>query len=217
MQRLQRLWRLSYFPTPRFVPAPSYLEDRLDKGQVKWANYCRRHLSLLGIAIANVTSAASQPGLGRFDYCSYLLGAVRNEEDAFMTAFLDRLLSHPDLFQVITRSDTDPGEHVQVSGSGSDGAPLPWCRSYPSESRILGNERTLHSATEIFHDQKYSSQPGYSTASGRQLSSISSLWIQSRTTGDRFKPWHGRRCQPKALFAGYLTWGLVFKRRINGP
>lgn len=45
-----------------------------------------------------------------------MFGAVRNEADPFTARFIEELRAQPDLFCVITRSETDPGRHVEVFG-----------------------------------------------------------------------------------------------------
>lgn len=47
-----------------------------------------------------------------------MFGAVRNERDGFVGAFLRELRARPDLFQVVLRSETDPGRKVETFGSG---------------------------------------------------------------------------------------------------
>ncbi|KAJ7575598.1 hypothetical protein C8J56DRAFT_1119124 [Mycena floridula] len=49
-----------------------------------------------------------------------MFGAVRNEPDAFTDAFLKEIRSRPDLFSVITRSDTDPGRQTESFGDTCD-------------------------------------------------------------------------------------------------
>lgn len=49
-----------------------------------------------------------------------MFGAIRNEPDSFSDAFLAELRVRPDLFYVVTRSETDPGRQVQgFGGSGT--------------------------------------------------------------------------------------------------
>jgi len=49
---------------------------------------------------------------------AYMFGAVRNEQDGFVEAFLRELRARPDLFQVVLRSETAPGRKVEMFGSG---------------------------------------------------------------------------------------------------
>lgn len=64
---------------------------------------------------------------------AYLFGAIRNEDDDFTRAFLRELRARPDLFQVITRSETDPGQVVEAFGAGP-GEALPNMRSRTFEA-----------------------------------------------------------------------------------
>ncbi|KAI0317729.1 hypothetical protein OF83DRAFT_1083404 [Amylostereum chailletii] len=48
---------------------------------------------------------------------SYMFGAVRNEPDVFTDAFISELRARPDLFIVITRSETDPGRVTDEYGA----------------------------------------------------------------------------------------------------
>jgi hypothetical protein len=47
---------------------------------------------------------------------SYIFGAIRNLDDSFASKFLEELRSRPDLFHVVTRSDTDPEGVVETFG-----------------------------------------------------------------------------------------------------
>lgn len=49
---------------------------------------------------------------------AYMFGAVRNEPDPFVDAFLRELRARPDLFQVVLRSETAPSRNVNMFGSG---------------------------------------------------------------------------------------------------
>lgn len=55
-----------------------------------------------------------------------MFGAVRNEPDAFTEAFFNELRARPDLFQGLTRSETDPGRHVETFGAHEGEDILPW-------------------------------------------------------------------------------------------
>ncbi|KAF5365208.1 hypothetical protein D9758_005462 [Tetrapyrgos nigripes] len=59
---------------------------------------------------------------------AYLIGALRNEADDFTEAFLAELRSRPDMFCVVTRSETDPGQYVETFG-GLESEPLPQVRT----------------------------------------------------------------------------------------
>ena len=48
-----------------------------------------------------------------------MFGAMRNEPDVFVEAFLRELYARPDLFQVVLRSETAPDREVEMFGSRS--------------------------------------------------------------------------------------------------
>jgi hypothetical protein len=62
-----------------------------------------------------------------------MFGTIQNEPDQFTEAFLDKLRAQPDLFLVLTRSDTDPGRKVETMG-GSHSEPLVQMRSRTFEA-----------------------------------------------------------------------------------
>ncbi|KAI0057396.1 hypothetical protein BV25DRAFT_1437724 [Artomyces pyxidatus] len=55
---------------------------------------------------------------------AYMFGAIRNEPDPFAEAFVAELRARPDLFIVITRSETDPGRQTEIFGPTEDGRPI---------------------------------------------------------------------------------------------
>ena len=64
-----------------------------------------------------------------------MFGAVRNERDWFVEAFLPELRARPDLFQVVLRSETAPGRKVEMFGSGpSNNEALPAVRAHHFEA-----------------------------------------------------------------------------------
>jgi hypothetical protein len=67
---------------------------------------------------------------------SYMFGAVRHEPDAFTEAFLRELKARPDLFQVMIRSETDPGQEVEVYGPSLSGDPIPQLRARNFEAPL---------------------------------------------------------------------------------
>lgn len=92
----------------------------------------RKHLSFSGVVITDMVSGPMPPHMtgpipttcrakrpGCIIWCEieargYMFGALRNEPDPFNDAFLRELHARPDLFQVVTRSETDPGHDVEV-------------------------------------------------------------------------------------------------------
>lgn len=133
------------------VPSPTFTKSELYDGYN--SSITRNHLSLCGIIVADMTNGtpplpyptgplpskqrSRTPGCitwveaeGR----SYMFGAVRNESDAFTDAFLNELRARPDLFQGLTRSDTDPGRHVETFGAREGEDILPPLRSRTFEA-----------------------------------------------------------------------------------
>ncbi|KAJ7648957.1 hypothetical protein DFH06DRAFT_1208618 [Mycena polygramma] len=98
----------------------------------------RNHLSLCGVVVADMVSGdmivkipgpvpsvlpAKQPGCitwAEIDTRAYMFGCIRNEPDDFTIAFIRELRSRPDLFSVVTRSDTDPPLKVESFGDVTD-------------------------------------------------------------------------------------------------
>jgi len=127
-------------PRPSFCQSPSHF-DPDDPG------LSRNHLSLSGIIVADMLSVPGSPGMrgptpttrraiqrdcivhAEIEMRTYMFGAVRNERDGFVEAFLRELRARPDLFQVVLRSETDPGRKVETFGSGpSNNEALPVLR-----------------------------------------------------------------------------------------
>ncbi|KAK7036700.1 hypothetical protein VNI00_011365 [Paramarasmius palmivorus] len=93
-------------------------------------------MSMSGVAVADsVTSSSSalavprkhpatRPGFCTWEEIesrSYIFGAVRNENHALTQRFLNELGCRPDLFYVVTRSETDPAGKLEVFGGLDDG------------------------------------------------------------------------------------------------
>lgn len=158
------------------VDPPSFCTKCDDKGEDSQVS--RKHLSLCGVVVADLTSSPGGalgplPSIRRakrrgcitwaeVESRSYMFGAVRNEPDQFTDAFLNELRARPDLFHVLTRSDTDPGRKVETFGvspneqlvqvrSRSFEAPLA-----PLDNRPLGPDNwvTNRSAVDILYGRK---------------------------------------------------------------
>ncbi|KAG9311916.1 hypothetical protein JVU11DRAFT_8177 [Chiua virens] len=134
------------------VPSPSFCQSRpqFDPNDPALS---RNHLSLSGIIVADIVSHVPHPQLrGPFPTTlsptrrgsavwaevqirSYMFGAMRNERDGFLEAFIRELRARPDLFQVVLRSDTAPGRQVEMFGSGaSNNEALPAIRGHQFEA-----------------------------------------------------------------------------------
>ena len=131
-----------------FVPRPTFCEpsssqfDNLDNPGIS-----RNHLSLSGVIVADMVATPRPPQMcgpmpttrrarqrgcvvwAEIETRAYMFGAVRNEQDGFVEAFLRELRARPDLFQVVLRSETAPGREVEMFGSGpSNNEALPVTR-----------------------------------------------------------------------------------------
>jgi hypothetical protein len=111
----------------------------------------RNHLTLSGVVVADMVSSPMPPFpmptktpskrrgcivWAQAESRSYMFGAVRNEPDKFTDAFLGELRARPDLFQVVTRSDTDPERQVEAFGGPIPGEALPNMRIRQFEAPI---------------------------------------------------------------------------------
>jgi len=114
----------------------------------------RNHLSLSGVVVADMVSSPKPAHMngpvptqrrgktpGCIIWCEieargYMFGALRNEPDPFNDAFLRELKARPDLFQVVIRSETDPGRDVHVFGTGPAGV-LPALRYREFEAPLV--------------------------------------------------------------------------------
>ena len=110
-----------------------------------------------------------------------MFGAVRNERDGFVGAFLRELRARPDLFQVVLRSETDPGRKVEMFGSGpSNNEALPAMRTCQFEAPpslppptspplTSGKWKVEWSAVDVLYgERKEAPLQGYLTILARQ-------------------------------------------------
>ncbi|KIK36601.1 hypothetical protein CY34DRAFT_94074, partial [Suillus luteus UH-Slu-Lm8-n1] len=118
----------------------------------------RKHLSLSGVVITDMVSGPKPPHMigpipttrrarkpGCIVWCEmedrgYMFGALRNEPDSFNDAFLRELRARPDLFQVVTRSETDPGRDVEIFPT--DALPASRCRHFEAPPALTANRPT---------------------------------------------------------------------------
>ncbi|KAJ7146613.1 hypothetical protein C8R44DRAFT_973341 [Mycena epipterygia] len=118
--------------------APSFCTDSLDFDPPRYAIATRSHLSLCGVILTDLVNGSQRhkfpcpvpsvipaKKIGCITWLelqnrSYMFGAIRNEPDEFTTAFLRELRARPDLFAVVTRSDTDPPRHIESFGDVTD-------------------------------------------------------------------------------------------------
>ena len=117
------------------VPSPTFCQSS-PHFNANDLSLSRNHLSLSGIIVADMVATprpqdmqgpiptifrAPQRGSiiwVEFEARAYMFGAIRNEREGFVKAFLHELRARPDLFQVVLRSETDPGRKVEMFGSG---------------------------------------------------------------------------------------------------
>ncbi|KAG6896608.1 hypothetical protein C0992_007131 [Termitomyces sp. T32_za158] len=132
-------------PTPLFCRFEDPAEDDICRA-------ARKNLSLSGIIITHMTnsnlimpfpsrSKARNSGCivwNDIEVRSHVFGALKNESDAFTEAFLRELRGRPDLFQVITHSETDPPLKVDPFGDGPNAA-LSYVRMRTFEAPITGS------------------------------------------------------------------------------
>ncbi|KAF9237978.1 hypothetical protein BU15DRAFT_48124 [Melanogaster broomeanus] len=165
---------LGLVPPPRFCQSTNSLVSR-------------NHLSLSGVVIADMMPLTRPSQLcgpiptihkaktrgcvvwAEIETRAYMFGAVRNEPDVFVDAFLRELRARPDLFQVVTRSETDPGRQVEIFGDGPSKA-LPAIRSRAFEAPPsyfppsgFGKWTVIRSAVDILYGNQKEIQ-GYLTA-----------------------------------------------------
>ncbi|KAJ7718258.1 hypothetical protein B0H16DRAFT_1609539 [Mycena metata] len=118
---------------------PSFCSSKVE-GDPRDSTVTRNHLSLCGVILADLVNGAEElkysgplpsvlpakkPGCitwVELQVRAYMFGAIRNEPDDFTTAFLRELRARPDIFSVVTRSDTDPPLKVESFGDVTDQA-----------------------------------------------------------------------------------------------
>ncbi|KAJ7040005.1 hypothetical protein C8F04DRAFT_948977, partial [Mycena alexandri] len=112
---------------------PSFCADE-SFDSLRNSNATRNHLSLCGVVLADLVPGKrgfQSPGpvpspipakrrgcitWVELEMRPYMFGALRNKPDSFTKAFLAELRSRPDLFTVVTRSDTDPARKINWFG-----------------------------------------------------------------------------------------------------
>ncbi|KAK7019985.1 hypothetical protein R3P38DRAFT_2972132 [Favolaschia claudopus] len=97
----------------------------------------RNHLSLCGVFVADIIGSkfpatntgpvpSSTPAKAagcitwaEGEFRAYMFGAIRNESDDFTVSFLRELRARPDLFAVVTRSESDPPLKLESFGDAT--------------------------------------------------------------------------------------------------
>ena len=174
---------LGLYPTPSFCKSRSSpFNPGLSRG----------HLSLCGVVVTDMISTPT-PGMPNpcptikkakqrgdtvwieLETRAYIFGAISNEEDEFTRAFLRELRARPGLFQVVTRSETDPGQVVEEFGAGLRGEALPNVRSRTFEAppaplsnspQGYGKWQVIRSAYDVLYGTRQELQ-GYLTKLAR--------------------------------------------------
>jgi hypothetical protein len=162
------------------IPPPTFCDH--DDPSLDCVIY-RKHLTLSGVVVTDMVPLSRRPPSfplptskppkrqgcivwAQVETRSYMFGAVRNEPDKFTDAFLGELRNRPDLFQVVTRSDTDPDCHVEAFGSPIPGEALPQMRirqfeaplpsgANPPEGR--GEWEVVRSAVDVLYGHHHGS------------------------------------------------------------
>ncbi|KAF8837063.1 hypothetical protein BDN67DRAFT_973484 [Paxillus ammoniavirescens] len=172
------------------VPRPSFCKSR--PTDLIDLRLLRGHLSLSGVVVADMVSNARPPHMcgpmpttrkakkrgcivwAEVESRAYMFGAVRNEPDAFTDAFLGELRARPDLFQVVTRSETDPGQEVEICGAGpSEALPQVRMRSFEAPPSLsppqgVGEWQVARSAVDVLYGTGKEIQ-GYLTLLSRDV------------------------------------------------
>ncbi|KAJ7761211.1 hypothetical protein DFH07DRAFT_424648 [Mycena maculata] len=117
---------------------PTFCTDSADFNPPRNSRATRNHLSLCGVVVTDlIQGSRMMPMSGplpsvipaqktgcitwfEVELRAYMFGAIRNEPDEFTTAFLHELRARPDLFAVVTRSDTDPPLKLESFGDVTD-------------------------------------------------------------------------------------------------
>ncbi|KAJ7796356.1 hypothetical protein B0H14DRAFT_2915495 [Mycena olivaceomarginata] len=121
------------------MPAPSFCTTGNSENPSWDSSATRNHLSICGVIVTGMLNGSSQllkhlgpmpcltpakrPGhktLVEIEERAYIFGALRDEPDDFTAAFLNELRARPDLFSVVTRSDTDPPRKLDSFGGVTD-------------------------------------------------------------------------------------------------
>ncbi|KAJ7154369.1 hypothetical protein C8R43DRAFT_1000985 [Mycena crocata] len=171
---------------------PSFCSDE-SADSLRNSNTARNHLSLCGVVLADLVQGARTAGLVpspipakrrgcttwlEVETRAYMFGALRNKPDPFTKAFIQELRARPDLFAVVTRSDTDPP--LKVNWFGNVTAPIRRRQfeapSRPTEMAPAGRGRweVLRSAQHVFYgggkgpnpSDKSVAGPGYLSTAG---------------------------------------------------
>ncbi|KAF8177823.1 hypothetical protein K438DRAFT_1726697 [Mycena galopus ATCC 62051] len=125
-------------PTPRWCTKSFGGKDGLRDSQAT-----RVHLSLCGVVLADLVNGIQEAKEFKAKHSgpvpstlpaktsgcitwvemetrAYMFGAIRNQPDDFSLTFLRELRARPDLFAVVTRSETDPPLKVESFGTVTD-------------------------------------------------------------------------------------------------
>ncbi|KAJ6541632.1 hypothetical protein B0H19DRAFT_1212808 [Mycena capillaripes] len=118
---------------------PSFCMDLNQENPFWDASGTRKHLSLCRVIVTDMINGddkfrkfpvpipslipAKQPGCVTWveiEMRTYIFGVIRNEPDDFTEAFLAELRAKPNLFAVVTRSDTNPPRKIECFGEVTD-------------------------------------------------------------------------------------------------
>ncbi|KAF7342643.1 hypothetical protein MSAN_02021100 [Mycena sanguinolenta] len=170
------------------MPAPSFCTTGNSENPSWDSHATRNHLSICGVIVTGMSNGSSQrlkhlgpmptltpakrPGYKTWvemEVRAYIFGALRDEPDDFTEAFLNELRARPDLFSVVTRSDTDPPRKLDSFGGVTDHART---RKFEAPTQLTrptgsGEWEVLRSAFNVLYGggaDPYNKIPGYLSA-----------------------------------------------------
>jgi hypothetical protein len=172
------------------MPAPSFCTTGNSENPSWDSSATRNHLSICGVIVTGMLNGSSQllkhlgpmpcltpakrPGhktLVEIEERAYIFGALRDEPDDFTAAFLNELRARPDLFSVVTRSDTDPPRKLDSFGGVTDQVRT---RKFEVPAQLIhhrptgsGEWEVLRSAFNVLYGggaDAYKKVPGYLSA-----------------------------------------------------
>ncbi|PBK75973.1 hypothetical protein ARMSODRAFT_1080127 [Armillaria solidipes] len=175
------------------IESPSFCTDKNNPSYD--LRSIRNHMSLCGVLITDMvstgfpdrppgpfpsTNPASRPGYrmwANIEFRSYMFGALRNEPDHFVDAFLKELRCRPDTFYVVTRSETAPGREVETFGTVSA-----QMRGMMFEARI-GNSNPAPKAQEEWSVMRSATDILYGTGENKPVKGLEGLGRASGMVG----------------------------------
>ncbi|KAJ7487083.1 hypothetical protein FB451DRAFT_1228693 [Mycena latifolia] len=147
------------------MPSPSFCTTGNSENPSWDSSATRKHLSICGVLVTGMINGSSQllkhlgpmPSLMPAKHLgyktwvetevrAYIFGAIRDEPDDFTTAFLNELRARPDLFSVVTRSDTDPPRILDSFGGVTDQVRM---RKFEAPAQLVDHRPTGSGEWEV--------------------------------------------------------------------